>query len=366
MVAGRRRVIYGSTRQDAAQKLARAMDAASRGLLRQPSRLTVGGFLDRWLEDTVKPRVRPLTYSGYAVNVRRHIIPALGDVKLDRLSPEQVQNLLNGKLKDGLSSKTVAYIRQVLRTSLDQAMRWNLVSRNVVTLVPAPRKERVAIRPLEPHHIGAFLSAVAGRRLEALYVTTLALGLREGEVLGLQWQDIDLRARTLRVQRQLQRFGGRLQLVEPKTDRARRVLDLPHSVVKALTEHQKRQVIERLTAGAHWDEHGLVFPTSVGTPLEARSLLRDFRQVIRKGRLPAIRFHDLRHSCATMLLVQGVPARVVMEILGHSEISLTMNTYSHVIPGLRKDAAVRMEDLLVSAKTAGTARSLKMDRDRDR
>ncbi|HEY8853914.1 MAG TPA: site-specific integrase [Candidatus Dormibacteraeota bacterium] len=366
VVAGRRRVIYGSTRQDAAQKLAKAMDAASRGLLRQPSRLTVGGFLDRWLEDTVKPRVRPLTYSGYAVNVRRHIIPALGDVRLDRLSPEQVQNLLNRKLKDGLSSKTVAYIRQVLRTSLDQAMRWNLVSRNVVTLVPAPRKERKVIHPLEPHQVGKFLSAVAGRRLEALYVTTLALGLREGEVLGLQWEDIDLRAGTLRVQRQLQRFGGRLQLVEPKTDRARRVLDLPQYLVKALTEHQKRQVIERLTAGAHWDERGLVFPTSVGTPLEARSLLRDFRQVIRKGRLPAIRFHDLRHSCATMLLVQGVPARVVMEILGHSDISLTMNTYSHVIPGLRKDAAARMEDLLANAKTAGQPRNSKMDRDLER
>jgi integrase len=189
VVAGRRRVIYGKTRQDAAQELAKAMDAASKGLLREPSRLTVGGFLERWLEETVRPRVRPLTYSGYAVNVRRHIIPALGDVKLDRLGPEQVQTLLNRKLKDGLSSKTVTYIRQVLRTSLDQAMRWNLVSRNVATLVPAPRKERKAIHPLEPREIGKFLDAVAGRRLEALYVTTLALGLREGEVLGLKWED---------------------------------------------------------------------------------------------------------------------------------------------------------------------------------
>jgi integrase len=214
VVAGRRRVIYGSTRQEAAQKLARAMDAASKGLLQQPSRLTVGGFLDRWLEATVKPRVRPLTYSGYAVNVRRHIIPALGDTRLDRLSPEQVQNFLNRKLTDGLSSKTVTYIRQVLRTSLDQAMRLNLVSRNVATLVPAPRKERKAIHPLEPHEVGKFLAAIAGRRLEALYVTTLALGLREGEVLGLKWEDVDLRAGRLRVQRQLQRFEGRLQLVD--------------------------------------------------------------------------------------------------------------------------------------------------------
>jgi integrase len=231
VVAGRRRVIYGSTRQDAAQKLTKAMDAASKGLLREPSRLTIGGFLERWLEDTVKPRVRPLTYSGYAVNVRRHIIPALGDVRLDRLGPEQVQSFLNRKLTDGLSSKTVAYIRQVLRTALDQALRWNLVSRNVATLVPAPRKERKTIHPLEPHEIGKFLNAVAGRRLEALYVTTLALGLREGEVLGLKWEDVEFRVGTLRVQRQLQRFGGHLQLVEPKTDRARRVLDLPKSVV---------------------------------------------------------------------------------------------------------------------------------------
>lgn len=361
-MAGRRRVIYGSTRQDAAQKLARAMDAANRGLLRQPSRLTVGGFLDRWLEDTVKPRVRPLTYSGYAVNVRRHIIPVLGDIRLDRLSPEQVQKFLNHKLEHGLSSKTVTYIRQVLRTSLDQAVRWNLVSRNVAILVPAPRKEFKVTRPLQPHEIGKFLDAVEGRRLEALYLTTLALGLREGEVLGLKWEDIDLRARTLRVQRQLQRFGGRLQLVEPKTDRARRVLDLPQSVVKALGEHERRQVAERLMAGANWEEHGLVFPTAVGTPLEARSLLRDFRQLIRTGRLPPIRFHDLRHSCATMLLVQGVPARVVMEILGHSDISLTMNTYSHVIPGLRKDAAARMDNLLANAK-AGHSQDYERDQE---
>jgi integrase len=136
------------------------------------------------------------------------------------------------------------------------------------------------------------------------------------------------------------------------------VLDLPQSVVKAITEHQRRQVVERLTAGVHWDEHGLVFPTAIGTPLEARSVLRDFRQVIRKGALPAIRFHDLRHSCATMLLVQGVPARVVMEILGHSDISLTMNTYSHVIPGLRQDAAGRMEELLTKARVSKPAQPL--------
>jgi integrase len=366
VVGGRRRVIYGSTRHDAAEKLARAMDAASKGILRQPSRLTVGGFLERWLEETVRPRVRPLTYAGYGVNVRRHIIPALGEIRLDRLDPEQVQNFLNSKLNDGFSSKTVAYIRQVLRTSLDQALRWNLISRNVVTLVPAPRKERKAIHPLQTHEIGKFLDAVAGRRLEALYVTTLALGLRRGEVLGLQWEDIDLRAGRLRVQRQLQRFGGRLHLVEPKSDRARRVLDLPQSVVRTLTEHQRSQVVERLKAGAQWDEHGLVFPTTIGTPLDARSLLRDFRQVIRKGKLPAIRFHDLRHSCATMLLVQGVPARVVMEILGHSEISLTMNTYSHVAPGLRKDAALRMDDLLTSNRTERETHRRQLDRSIER
>jgi integrase len=339
------------------------MEAANKGLLKQPSRLTVGGFLERWLEETVKLRVRPLTYSGYAINVRRHIIPALGDIRLDRLSSEQVQTFLNRKVEEGLSSKTVTYIRQVLRTSLEQGLRWNLISRNVVTLVPAPRKERKAIHPLQPHEIGKFLDAVAGRRLEALYVTTLALGLRRGEVLGLQWEDIDFRAGRLQVQRQLQRFGGRLQLVEPKTDRARRVLDLPESVVKALMEHQTRQVIERLTAGTRWEEHDLVFPTTVGTPLDSRSLLRDFRQVIRTGKLPAIRFHDLRHSCATMLLVQGVPARVVMEILGHSEIGLTMNTYSHVIPGLRKDAAARMEDLLTNYKSGNHPRESGLERD---
>ena len=350
-VAGRRRVVYGRTRQETAQKVGRLLEAATQGTLPEPGRLTVGAYLSQWLETVAKPKVRPRTYDGYGVNIRNHILPALGSVLLARLTPQLVQRLINDKLEAGLNPKTVSYIRQVLRTAIEDAVRWNLVSHNVVSVVPAPRQVRSTIRPLEPEQIGVFLDAVSGRRLEALYVTALALGVRQGEALGLKWSDIDMTAGRMRIQRQLQRSAAGLHFVEPKTDRARRVLDLPPTVVTALADHKRRQWLEKLVAGSNWKENDLVFPTSIGTPLDARGVVRDFRDTIRSTDLPPIRFHDLRHSCATMLLVQGVPARVVMDILGHSEISLTMDTYTHVVPGLRQEAAAQMEKLLVFRRT---------------
>lgn len=301
--------------------------------------------MDDWLRDVVKPSVREWTYRGYEVHVRRHIKPAIGRIALERLEPGQVQAFLNERLASGLSAKSVRYLRGTLRTALNQAMRWGFVARNAAALADGPRVPRFEIAPFTPEEARRFLAAIKGHRLEALYAVALALGLRQGEALGLRWQDVDLEMGYLRVSKQLQRVDGKFELVEPKTARSRRTIVMPPIVVNAWREHKQRQLAER-PADYQWNPPGLVFTRTDGEPLDGTVVTHDFHRVLDRAGLFQRRFHDLRHSCATLLLAQGVPARVVMDVLGHSQIAITMNTYTHVIPELRHDAAQRMESVL--------------------
>jgi integrase len=287
-----------------------------------------------------------LTYAGYKVNVEKHLIPILGRLRLDQLTPQHVQDMINNRLAAGFSPKTVTYIHQVLRTALGMAIRWEMVSRNVAKLVDRPRIEQKPIDPLTPSEVRRFLASVRGHRLDALFSVAVALGLRQGEALGLRWDDVDFEAGTLRVRNQLQRIDQRLTLVPPKTAKSRRTLVMPAVIVEGLRAHEKRQVTDKLWAGSKWTENGLVFTNRFGGPLQARRVIGEFHSALHEAGMRHIRFHDLRHSCATLLLVQGVSPRVVMEVLGHSEIALTMNAYSHVVPELRREAAQRMQAIL--------------------
>lgn len=205
-----------------------------------------------------------------------------------------------------------------------------------------PRVERKEIEPLTPDEISAFLGQIGGDRLEALYVLALTTGLRRGELLGLRWMDIDLDRGSLRVVRSLQRVSGRTAFVEPKSTRSRRVVGFAPFVGEVLRVHRARQVAERLASAEEWDDPELVFTTDSGKPLDGMNLTHRFQLLLKRAGVRRRRFHDLRHSCATVLLAQGVPARVVMEMLGHSQISVTMNTYTHVLPALQQEAAARM------------------------
>lgn len=303
----------------------------------------LGGFLDQWLEEVARPKVRHWTYVGYEVHIRVHIKPTLGRFKLDELRPIDVQRWMNAKQADGLSAKSVRYMRGTLRTALNQAVRWGLISRNAAALVDPPQGERREINPLTPDEARAFLGAIRGDRLEALYSVALSLGLRQGEALGLRWEDVDLDRGILSIRKQLQRINGAFQLVDLKTTRSRRSLALPATVVVSMRQHQARQAREGSGGAANMN---LVFTSVAGTPLEGTTVSRQFHRHLDRAGLPQRRFHDLRHSCATLLLAQGVSPRVVMEVLGHSDIGMTMNTYTHVIPELRRDAANRMDDLL--------------------
>ena len=343
----RRKCIYGRTREEVSQKLTAALRNRQLGLPVTNDKITFGQYLDKWLEDSVKPGVRPRTYIRYSGDVRIHLKPALGKIKLAKLSAPDIQAMLNQKLKSGLSPRSVRHIYAITRRALEVAYKWELVPRNVATLADPPRVQRFEVKPLSPEQARTFLEAARGDRLEALYSVAVPLGLRLGEALGLRWQDVDLEAATLRIAYQLQRLNSQWELVEPKTSRSRRTIALPLSTVQALRDHRKRQLEEKIKAGPDWQDHSFVFTSRIGTPLDRPNIVRrSFKLILKKAGLPDIRFHDLRHTAASLLLVQGVAPRVVMETLGHSQISLTMDTYSHVMPVLQREAADKMEAIL--------------------
>ena len=344
----RRKWIYGKTRRDVADRLRKIQGDVAEGRPVIDERLTMAEYLNRWLYEVAKQRTRPMTWRGYEQLVRVHILPSLGRVRLAKLTPQHVHSLVNQKVREGrLSPRTIQYMHSVLRAALNQAVRWQMVHYNAAAMVSPPRGARREAMALSPEEARRLLDAARGDRLEALYSVALALGLRQGEALGLKWGDIDLDSGMLRVRRASQRIPHQgTQLVETKTARSRRTLIMPPIVISALRAHRARQVMERLAAGERWADLDLVFPSKRGTLADGPNITHRFHRLLKRAELPAMRFHDLRHACASLLLVQGVHPRVVMETLGHSQISLTMNTYSHVLPAMQREAAARLDELL--------------------
>ena len=253
-----------------------------------------------------------------------------------------------------LSARTVQHIHATLRTALDQALRWNLIARNVATMVDAPQVRRQEVQPYTPEEARIMLQAISQDRFEALYSAAMALGIRQGEALGLKWPDLDFGTGTLTVRNSLQRVGGKLTLVEVKAQKSRRTITLPAVVIAAFRRHRERQDDERRFAGERWQETGFIFTTSIGTPLDGSSVTHRFQAILKTAKLRRIRFHDLRHTCATLLLAQGVHPRVIMEILGHSQIAITMNLYAHVIPAMQKEVAAQIDAILAPAQPTAT------------
>ena len=343
----RRKTVYGKTRRQVQDKITKVLNTQQDGLPIPTGRQSVEQFLTRWLTDVVRTSVRPRTHESYSSLVECHIAPVLGKVQLEKLTPQDVQAFMNGKLKEGLSPRTVQYLRAVLRRALGQALKWGLIPRNVATLVDPPHVRKFELKLLTPDELRDFLDAVKGNRFEALLILTVTTGLRRGEVLGLQKDDLDLRRGQLRVRHALQRVKGHgLQLVETKSAAGRRPLKLSKLAVQALTRHRLRQLEERLAAGSRWTESGFIFTSRKGTPPEPATVIRNCHRVLKNAGLRRQRFHDLRHANASLLLAEGVHPRVVMEMLGHSQISLTLNTYSHVIPSLQDDAVARVDAAL--------------------
>jgi len=342
----KRKTIYAETSAELQLKVAAAKLDRNNGVLASGRRQTTGQFLKGWLEDVVRPGTRPLTYKRYKSIVETHLVPSIGQFPAERLTPQHVQAMLNAKGKAGLSPRTVHHMRAVLRTALNQAMRWGVVTRNVAALTSPPRVEQHQVEPLSVDEAFEVLDTVKGDRLEAVYVVALTQGMRIGEILGLQWTDVDLNVGQLVVRQAMQRIDGKLLLVPVKTKKSRRTLPLLPLTVDALTAHYERQLFERRAAGKKWQELGLVFTSTVGSPLDASDVSRRYQQLRKQADLPPARFHDLRHACTSLLVAAEVPAGWAMAILGHSNIATTMNIYSHVMDAQKKEAAARMGRLL--------------------
>ena len=341
----RRKSLYGRTKSEVQAKLRETLHRKAHGMPPVPEQETVGTFLRRWLE-IKKAGVRQRTWTRYEQIVRAHLLPNLDRVRLAQLTPQDVAECLR-RVKVSGSAYMARGARDVLRTALNQALRWELVSRNVAVLTDPPRHRTREITPLTPRQAGTLLAAVAGHRLEALITVALGLGLRQGEALGLRWEeDVDLEAGNLSVQQTLVRAGREPRFEEPKTDRSCRTITMPGVVAAALRRHRTRQLEEQLAAGPEWHPSGLVFTTPIGTPIDRGRLHGTFKAILRSAGLPDIRYHDLRHTAATLLLVQGVDLRTIMATLGHSRISQTMDLYAHMMPTLRGHAAEQMNAIL--------------------
>ena len=341
-----RRSMYAKTRKEVQEKLNIALTAHRKGLSFQSDRLTVREFLSDWLSESVKPAVRPRTYQSYAELVRLHLEPSLGRIRLSKLTPRDVQKLINSKLNKGLSSRRVQYIHAVLRKALGQAEKWGFVARNVAKLADLPKVEQPEISPFDPDEARLFVKAIEGERLEALYLLAIATGLRQAEILGLSWKDVDFKQSQCSVRKTLQRIDGEFRFVEPKTARSRRILTLPEIVITSLRTHKGRQVGEMLAAGDKWESSDLVFTDAYGGPLSDRVVRGRFYRILESVGLRRQRFHDLRHACASLMISQGVPSREVMETLGHSTIAMTLNRYAHIFQEAQRETADKMGKML--------------------
>ena len=346
---GKRRYVSGKTKEEARKALREARTGADAGLVFDAGALTLANYLDRWLADSVKDMVRQRTYERYESIVRVHIKPAFGRVKLRALTSAHARALYRQKLDSGLAPRTVNYIHVTLHKALSQAVSDGLIQRNAAQ-VKAPRPEKLEIKPLSPEQARKLVATAREirDRYAALYALALHTGLREGEILGLRWDDLDLEATTptLQVRRTLSetRTGHKFEL--PKSGKGRSI-KLSRKAVEALRGHRARQAEEKLRLGSLWQENGLVFPTTTGTTTSGTNLLgRHFKPLLKRAGLPAIRLHDLRHTCATILLMAGKHPKFVQEMFGHANISITLDTYSHVIEGMDGGLADAMDDAL--------------------
>jgi integrase len=342
----RRKYITRGTQAEVVRELRRLTAAAEAGRLPIARAPTLGQWLERYLNEVAASSVRPSTLRRYRQELRLYIAPALGRVPLDKLKPSQVSDFYRSQLRH-LSPGSVRRLHALLRRSLGVAVRWQLIPWNPVTAVDPPSLTSLEVHPFDVKEAQLFLAAASGDRFQARWLIAISLGLRQGEVLGLAWRDVDLDQRVLAVRQTLQyRPGEGFHLVPPKT--ARRIVPLPDAVVEALKLRREQQETDRLAAGAEfWEDWGLVFTTRFGTPLSPRNDYRDFQRLVGSAGLRHVRLYDLRHTAASLMLAQGVNPRVVMEILGHSQISVTMNTYSHVTSASSREAVARVEGLLL-------------------
>jgi integrase len=337
------RYIYGKTRQAVAEKLAKAISECDGGLVFDAGKLSLAEYMDKWLKESARNRLRPKTYKDYAGLSRVHIVPALGHVKLKKLTPLHVQQFYGAKLESGLSKRTVEYLHAVLHSALKQAVRWELVPRNVTEAVDPPRPKRRERPTFNLDQARIFLKSARDDKWEALYVLVIQTGMRRGELFGLRWDDVNLDNGWLHVRQALAPDGKTFN--PPKTAKGRRKIRLSPVAMEALKKHKIAQNQERLRQGSSWQDHGLVFWSSAGTPMNPDNFVkRQYKPLLERAGLPQMSFHDLRHTFASLMMPNEHP-KIVQEMLGHSRISTTRDIYSHLSPDMQEEAVGRFAAL---------------------
>ncbi|MDP9364704.1 MAG: site-specific integrase [Chloroflexota bacterium] len=358
-VTGKRRQRSKSfrTRKEAQAALAQWGAEIARGTALEPSRATVGDLLGQWLASVAAHNVKAATLEDYEATVRVHVLPELGSVPVQRLTAARVQSFYAAKLAAGASPRTVQLCHLRLSQALKQGVAWGLVPHNACASVRAPRVTYKRFETWNPDEARAFLAAAEGDALSPLWLLALSTGMRRGELLGLRWRDVDLDAGTLSVRQCLIPSKGGPVLAEPKTAAARRLVRLPAEAIAALREHRRRQVERRLALGSLWRDLDLVLCTGEGNVVNPANVDRSFARLVRAAGVRRIRFHDLRHTHATWLLAAGQPVKVVSERLGHARVSITLDTYAHVLPDMQEAAAEAIGSLLsIRAKSAAPTR----------
>lgn len=350
---GKQKQYYAKNEKEANVKLRKALDELERGSLITEKDQTLKEYLGHWLEHVKRPSLRIGSYLRYRDLLDQQILPALGHLPLRKLKAEhleafyarlQVEGRADGQ--GGLSAKTIRLVHGILHQSLEAAVRRRRIAHNVCRDVTLPRVERPEILTLSAEEAQRLLAVAKGHRLEALLTLALTTGMRRGELLALQWKDIDWKGGSLQVRRSVNRYAGQgFKISEPKTKQSRRKIALPVFVLEMLKEHRTRQLEERLQAGPTWEDHNLVFSNVYGNFLNPSHLGTDFHKLLKKAKLPMVRFHDLRHTAASLLLKMNVSPKMVQEILGHSDIEMTLGIYSHVLPGMHEAAMEKMDHL---------------------
>lgn len=347
---GRRKSVYGRKQSEVLAKMDVAENARAAGLPQANERQTVAEYLATWLEGR-RSQLRPATWQRYEISVRKDAVPGIGRTPLVKLSPAQLQALYAGRLAAGSAPQTVKNLHAVLHRALHDALRWGMVVRNVAALVDAPRVELHDMTTLTAPQVSQLLAAAAGDRLEALYTLAVTTGMRQGELLALRWRDVDLDRGAVHVRRSVQWPKGGYVFTAPKTKKSQRQVTIGKTSVAALRRHRTRQLEERLGAAGVWEDLDLVFANGLGRPIEPQNLVqRAFYPLLERAGLPRIRFHDLRHTAATLLLARGVHPKKVSEMLGHATVAITLDRYSHVTPTMHEEAAEILESVVGGAR----------------
>jgi len=341
---------FHGTRTEAQKRLRQILTKLDKGIFDKPGKATVADYLSTWLQYYCRPSLSPRTLQLYSYICRVHIIPAIGKITLTELKPQHLQKLYSDKLSSGLSARTVQLFHVAIHKALKNAVRINLLSRNVADAVDKPKIQRPEMHPMSENDLSLFLEAAKAGHYYSLFYTYLFTGMRRSELLAVRWVDVDLLGMHISVSRTMQYLNGvenHITFKEPKSKKSRRLIALSPSTVFVLQEHLKAQQKMRESLQLPpISENDLVFSHWDGSPLLPDSITHAWSKLTRKCGLKGIRLHDARHTHATIMLKQGVHPKIVQERLGHSTISTTLDTYSHVAPGLQQAAARGFDDIL--------------------